>query len=101
MLTCRPSPEARSVRASLERVRQPLGRVEGLVDPDGVEEQADPYVLAQAFELRDAGAEVLVVTDDAGVKPGRTSLAAASGIFRFPSVPMEAYLMDENIWRRQ
>jgi len=90
-----------SVPATLDRVKEVLSRVDGLVDADAVDEPADPYVLAQALELREMGGDVLVVTDDAGVKPGRTSLAAAAGVFRFPSLPMETYLADEGMWRRK
>jgi hypothetical protein len=76
-----------------------LDRVPLLVDPDKTYDEADPYVVALAITLGDQAANVVVVTDDRRDKPHKTSLATACGIFRIPTLPLLAFLSDEDIWR--
>lgn len=80
-------------RADFDRLRKVLSRVPTLLDPDksGVEE-ADPYVVSLALGLKDAGADVCVVTEDRKDKPMKMSLRTACGLWKVPSVPLLAYL---------
>jgi hypothetical protein len=48
-----------------------------VVDPDKTKEDADPYVIALALQLADAGHDVCVVTNDQKPQPGRIALSTA------------------------
>lgn len=74
--------------ANLETVRDVLAVAPELIDPDKTNEQADPYVLALAIDLRGLGFEVTVVTDDFRDKPNKLSLATGAGMLGVPSVPL-------------
>jgi hypothetical protein len=74
---------AASIVATFATVRRVLERVPLLVDPDLANEEADPYVLALALELRGQGYDV-VVTYDHRNRPNKLSLASACGLFRVP-----------------
>jgi len=74
--------------ANLQTVGDVLAVAPELIDPDKSDEQADPYVLALAIDLRGLGFDVTVVTDDFRDKPGKLSLATAAGMLGVPSVPL-------------
>ena len=48
-----------------------------VVDPSDADSDADPYVIAQALEVRDLGYDVMVVTRDATDRPDRISIVTA------------------------
>lgn len=78
-------------RADFDIVKEVLAVAPELIDPDKPYEQADPYVLAVALDIRGLGFDVTVVTDDNRDKPGKTSLATASGMMGIPSVPLMGF----------
>jgi hypothetical protein len=86
-----------SVAFPLETVRAVLARVPSLVDPDAHHDEADPYVLSLALELRNTGFEVVIVTEDRRDNPSKMSLSSASGVFRLPSLPLVPFLRDEGM----
>lgn len=88
---------AASIAVSFETVRRVLERVPLLVDPDLANEEADPYVLALALELREQHYDVVVVTHDQRNRPNKLSLASACGLFRVASVALLPFLVDERI----
>ena len=71
-----------------------------IVDADkpGVE-PADPYVLGLAYQLRRAGRDAGVITEDRKNAPDKIGLAPAVGLVGVPSVPMRAFLLNQRIWR--
>jgi hypothetical protein len=72
-------------KADLGIVRRVLERCPDLLDPDKPDEQADPYVLAVALDLKTGGFDVCVVTDDRRDRlPTKLSLATAAGMFQVP-----------------
>ncbi len=85
-----------------DQAKAVLARVP-VVDPtrvsvDGVEE-ADPYVLALAVEIRRGGEDVGIVTDDTRRKPRKMALSDAAGVFHISSVTFRTFLIyEENIW---
>jgi hypothetical protein len=82
---------------TFESVRAVLARVEALVDADARFDEADPYVLAPAIDLRKRGRDVVVVTEDRVERPQKTSLSSACGIFGIPSVALMPFLHDERL----
>ena len=67
---------------SPERVRSVLSVFPRLIDPDSEREDADPYVVALALELEDAGQDVVVVTHDVTDRPPlKTSVKTACDHF--------------------
>jgi hypothetical protein len=83
-------------KAPLDGVRQVLSVAADVLDPDSPHEQADPYVLALALELR-RGFEVTIVTDDRKDKPTKLSLATAAGMLGIPTVPLFAFVRQEGL----
>jgi len=84
---------------SLESVKAVLAVVPRVLDPDkdaGAEE-ADPYVLAKAHELRRDGTDARIVTEEKNDTPRKMSLRTASGLLGIPSVPLRAFLEFEGI----
>jgi hypothetical protein len=80
-------------------VRAVLAEVPDVLDRDkesGVEE-ADPYVLALARKLRDAGVDARVVTQETKDTPMKMSMSTAAGILGIPCVPLRAFLNAEKI----
>lgn len=79
---------------------QVLKTLPRLIDPTkvGAVDPADPYVIALAQVLQKNGHAPTVITDDTKNRPSRTSLAAAAGVFGFPSVPMAVFLTTQQIW---
>jgi hypothetical protein len=85
-------------KADLGIVRRVLDRCPDLLDPDKPDEQADPYVLAVALDLRTGGFDVCVVTDDRRDRPMKLSLATATGMFQMPNVPLHAFVRGEQLY---
>jgi hypothetical protein len=79
---------------------QVLKRLPRLIDPTkvGAIDPADPYVIALAQALVKDGHTPSVITDDTKNRPMRTSLAAAAGVYGFPSMPMAIFLMTQQIY---
>ncbi len=61
-------------------------------------EEADPYVVAVALELRDQGVDVGVVTEERSDSLGRTSMNTVCGLKDLVCVPLRAFLHREKIW---
>lgn len=84
---------------SLELVKAVLAVVPRVLDPDkdaGAEE-ADPYLLAKALDLRQAGKDARIVTEEKNDTPRKMSLRTAAGLLGIPSVPLRAFLEFEEI----
>jgi hypothetical protein len=85
-----------------EGAKQVLVRVPNLIDPEkvsvGAVDEADPYVIALALQLKGAGHDMTIITDDVQTKPKKMSLADAAGVFRLPSVTLRTFLITEGIW---
>lgn len=63
-----------------------------LIDPEKETEDADPYVIARAIELRDEGQEVCVVTDDTVNYPPRVSVASVCAAYRVKAIVLDDFL---------
>ena len=76
-----------------------LAQVSEVLDhtKDDGEEEADPYVLAMACEVRAAHPDVRVVTKESQDHAGRMSLASAAGYLALPAVHLRAFLSFEDI----
>jgi hypothetical protein len=84
---------------SLATVKEVLAQVPEVLDPDkprGAEE-ADPYVLALALELKRAARDVTIITEEKTDKPGKLSLSSAAGILKLPSVAVIAFLKSQGL----
>lgn len=84
---------------SFETVREVLAQVPQVCDPDkttGVEE-ADPYVLACAVELKRAGKDVAIITQETRNLGGKLSLATAAGVLKIPALTMLPFLRSQGI----
>lgn len=81
------------------RVRWVQEQVTGLVDEDGRYEQSVPYVIAQAYELREVYAytEVWIVTEETADKPTRKGLGTACDELALPYVTLLECLSDYGI----
>jgi hypothetical protein len=84
----------RSVRtrkaADFKALQWVLHKAERLVDKTTTHESSPPHVVALAVELRDAGVETTVVTEDMHDKPTRMCMREACDIFDLD----RTYLMD-------
>lgn len=65
-------------------VSQVMSLAGDVVDPDAENDPGDPYVLAQALQVRESGHTVIVVTDDVIDRPPKISMATACGRFDPP-----------------
>ena len=65
-----------------------------VVDPDKDREDADPYIVAQALQLMDAGYEVCVVTEDHLDNPTRIALTKACDICSVEWIRLDQFLKD-------
>lgn len=86
-----------TIKPALDRVKETLGKVPDVIDPDAKHEQADPYILTLAVQLKEEGYDVVVVTEDRRDKPAKTSLATACGVLKIPTVPLRAFLRSEGL----
>lgn len=82
---------------SFDRVAEVLARVPEVLDADkeGIEE-ADPYVLAMAEDLR-AEHDVRVVTEEFKTTTAKMPLGSAAGYLGIPSVSLKTLLKFEDI----
>jgi hypothetical protein len=65
-----------------------------VVDPNKTREDADPYIVAQALQLMDAGYEVRVVTEDHQDNPTRIALTQACEICSVEWIRLDQFLKD-------
>lgn len=88
-----------SLNPSLVTVKEVLGQVPDVLDPDkprGAEE-ADPYILALAVELKRNGQDASIITQDKTDKPKKLSLSSAAGILKIPAVAVLAFLKSQGL----
>ncbi len=73
-------------------VRHVLSVFPQLVDPDREREDADPYVVALALELKDAGQDVVVVTHDVKDRlPRKQSIKSACDHFGLAVIRLKEF----------
>jgi hypothetical protein len=65
-----------------------------VVDPNKAREDADPFIIAQALQLMDAGYEVCVVTEDHLDNPTRIALTKACDICSVEWIRLDEFLKD-------
>ena len=89
---------ATASQPSFDDVAVVLAAVPEVLDADkeGVEE-ADPYVLALAYSLRQNGIDSRVVTEEFKTTVAKMPLGGAAGYLGLPSVPVRVMLKFENI----
>jgi len=68
-----------------------VGRVLDVEKDEGPDE-ADPYVLAYALTLADAGRRVTVVTEEKRNRPDKMAMKDACGILDIPAMSVDTYL---------
>jgi len=85
-------------RPSLETVKEVLSQVPEVIDADkDGEEEADPYILALALELKREGADVRVVTNEFKTTGPKMPLGSAAGFLAVPAVTLRTMLKFEAI----
>jgi hypothetical protein len=91
-----------SRKNNYDGVKLVLKRVPTVMDPEKQTpiDEADPYVIALALELREGHQNPTVITEDRKDQPKKMSLATACGLWEVPSVPLEAFLAHARIWTR-
>ena len=91
-----------SRKTDYERVKIVLMRVPTVMDPEKQSpvDEADPYVISLALELRERDQNPTVITEDRKDQPRKMSLATACGLWEIPTVPLEAFLAHAGIWTR-
>lgn len=73
--------------------------VETLPDVDARNlDDADPYVLALAYSLRQQGNDARVLTQDRNNAPDKVALASACGLVGVPQLRIQAFLLHHAIW---
>ena len=84
---------------SLDDVKEILAEVPEVLDPDKDtgQDEADPYVLAVARNLRKEGTDARVITEERRDTIRKMSVNTAAGILGIPSVPLVAFLKTEKI----
>ena len=84
---------------SLDDVKEILAEVPEVLDPnkDTGQDEADPYVLAVALNLRKEGTDARVITEERRDTNRKMSVNTAAGILGIPSVPLVAFLKTEKI----
>jgi len=80
-------------------VAEVLRQVPEVLDPDKTSgaEEADPYILARALELKRDGRDVTVITEEKTNKPRKLSLSTAAGILKLPAVTMLPFLKSQGL----
>lgn len=80
-------------------VAEVLRQVQEVLDPDktGGTEEADPYILARALELKRDGRDVTIITEEKTNKPRKLSLSTAAGILKLPAVTMLPFLKSQGL----
>ena len=91
--------EACPTEPAYAKVSEVLGQVPDILDPnkDSGADEADPYVLALAADLREQGLDARIVTQETKDSPRKTSLNTAAGVLGIPSVPLRGLLRAESI----
>lgn len=83
-----------------ERVQEVMESAAGaVIDVDAETDDADPWVLALAIQLRASGFDVLVVTGDMVDRPSKMSLMSACAVFGINCIQFEEaidWLEDHN-----
>ena len=64
-----------------------------VVDPNKTREDGDPFLLAMGLELRDAGHDVCVVTEDHRDNPDRIAVTSACNILDLPWIRLADFLV--------
>lgn len=84
---------------SMEDVKDVLAVVPKILDPkkDAGVDEADPYVLAMARQIKMRGDDVRVVTQETKDKGDKMSLNTAAGILGLASVPLAGFLHVEGM----
>jgi hypothetical protein len=83
---------------SLDTVKHVLAQVPEVLDTDKVgEEEADPYILAIALELKSEGADARIVTNESRTTGPKMPLASAAGYLNIASVSLRTMLKFERI----
>lgn len=83
---------------NLQTVREILVTWPELVDPEGEAEQADPYVVARAFELQDSFQGARVVTDDTISRlPVKASMAEVCDHYEIPWINLAGFLGPDHL----
>lgn len=97
--TERIAPEACPAQSAFAKVKEILSEVPDILDPnkDGGADEADPYVLALAADLRAQGFDARIVTQETKDSPRKMSLNTAAGVLGIPSVPLRGLLRAENL----
>lgn len=88
-----------SAQVDLAKVKVILAEVPDILDPnkDSGADEADPYVLALAADLRAQGFDARIVTQETKDSPRKMSLRTAAGVLGIPSVPLHGLLRAENL----
>ena len=68
--------------------------VPDVLDREAQFEEADPYVLGLAVEIRAGGQKIVVVTEERKDRPDKLSMNTACGMLRLPCLPVEALLRE-------
>ena len=61
-------------------------------------EEADSYVLTLGLQLKEAGAEVTIITQESRDKPFKLSMSSASGLLKIYAVSIFPFLEDQGIF---
>jgi hypothetical protein len=79
---------------TFDEVKEVLEIVPDVLDPlkDAGVEEADPYVLAAAMKLKNAGIDVRIVTQEKNDTPTKMSISTAAGILGIPAMPLRGLL---------
>jgi hypothetical protein len=84
---------------SMDDVKDVLAIVPKILDrkKDAGVDEADPYVLAMARQIKIRGDDVRIVTQETKDKGDKMSLNTAAGILGIPSVPLTGFLHVEEM----
>lgn len=84
---------------SFEDVKEVLAIVPKILDPkkDAGTDEADPYVLALARNIKHRGDDVRVVTQETKNSPDKMSLNTAAGVLGIPAVPLIGFMHVEEM----
>lgn len=84
---------------SLDDTKQVLSIVPKVLDPkkDSGADEADPYVLAMARQIKARGDDARIVTQETKDNPDKMSLNTAAGILGIASVPLLGFTHFEEI----
>jgi Domain of unknown function (DUF4411) len=86
-------PQCRYLEVEHDWVVQVLDVVPDLLDFDKQNEDADPWVVAQACELREAGYQAFIVTCDQRDHPGNLSIVSACNRLQLVALEPEEFLI--------